>query len=78
MGVDVLADMTRYDAARLHLLIARHARFAGSRVDIAVEESYRNMKVILDRHPAVRHYRLADERSGSWGATLVELRSPAG
>ena len=29
--VDVLADMTRYDAARLHLLISRHARFAGSR-----------------------------------------------
>jgi glutamate synthase (NADPH/NADH) large chain len=29
--VEVLADMTRYDAARLHLLIARHARFAGSR-----------------------------------------------
>jgi len=29
--VDVLTDMTRYDAARLHLLIARHARFAGSR-----------------------------------------------
>jgi glutamate synthase (NADPH) large chain len=29
--VDVLADMTRYDAARLHFLISRHARFAGSR-----------------------------------------------
>jgi glutamate synthase (NADPH/NADH) large chain len=29
--VDVLSDMTRYDAARLHLLISRHARFAGSR-----------------------------------------------
>jgi glutamate synthase (NADPH/NADH) large chain len=29
--VDVLADLTRYDAARLHLLISRHARFAGSR-----------------------------------------------
>jgi glutamate synthase (NADPH/NADH) large chain len=29
--IDVLADMTRYDAARLHLLISRHARFAGSR-----------------------------------------------
>jgi DNA-nicking Smr family endonuclease len=28
---------------------------------------------VLDRHPAVRGYRLADERSGSWGATLVEL-----
>jgi dsDNA-specific endonuclease/ATPase MutS2 len=28
---------------------------------------------VLDDHPAVRAYRLADERSGSWGATLVEL-----
>jgi dsDNA-specific endonuclease/ATPase MutS2 len=28
---------------------------------------------VLDRHPAVRTYRLADERGGSWGATLVEL-----
>jgi glutamate synthase (NADPH/NADH) large chain len=28
--VEVLADMTRYDAARLHLLISRHARLAGS------------------------------------------------
>jgi glutamate synthase (NADPH/NADH) large chain len=28
--VDVMSDLTRYDAARLHLLISRHARFAGS------------------------------------------------
>jgi glutamate synthase (NADPH) large chain len=28
--VEVLSDMTRFDAARLHMLIARHARFAGS------------------------------------------------
>jgi len=28
--VDVMSDMSRYDAARLHLLISRHARFAGS------------------------------------------------
>jgi glutamate synthase (NADPH/NADH) large chain len=28
--VDVMSDMTRYDAARLHLLISRHARLAGS------------------------------------------------
>jgi dsDNA-specific endonuclease/ATPase MutS2 len=32
---------------------------------------------VLDRHPAVRAYRLADERSGSWGATLVELHPRA-
>ncbi|RAI43741.1 glutamate synthase large subunit [Rhodoplanes roseus] len=29
--VEVLRDMTRWDAERLHLLITRHARFAGSR-----------------------------------------------
>jgi glutamate synthase (NADPH/NADH) large chain len=28
--VDVMQDMTRYDAERLHLLITRHARFTGS------------------------------------------------
>jgi dsDNA-specific endonuclease/ATPase MutS2 len=33
---------------------------------------------VLDRHPAVRAYRLADERSGSWGATLVELQPRPG
>jgi len=26
-----MSDLTRYDAARLHLLISRHARFARSR-----------------------------------------------
>ena len=29
--VEIISDLTRYDAARLHLLITRHARFAGSR-----------------------------------------------
>ncbi|MBV9557993.1 MAG: glutamate synthase large subunit, partial [Pseudolabrys sp.] len=28
--VDVMSDMTRYDAERLHLLISRHQRFTGS------------------------------------------------
>jgi DNA-nicking Smr family endonuclease len=28
---------------------------------------------VLDRHPAVRAYRLAGAERGSWGATLVEL-----
>jgi glutamate synthase (NADPH/NADH) large chain len=30
-GIDVMSDLSRHDAARLHFLIARHARFAGSR-----------------------------------------------
>jgi len=29
--VDVMSDLSRHDAARLHHLIARHARLAGSR-----------------------------------------------
>jgi glutamate synthase (NADPH/NADH) large chain len=29
--VDVISDMTRYDAERLHILITRHGRFTGSR-----------------------------------------------
>jgi dsDNA-specific endonuclease/ATPase MutS2 len=28
---------------------------------------------VLDQHPAVRAHRLASERCGGWGATLVEL-----
>jgi dsDNA-specific endonuclease/ATPase MutS2 len=34
----------------------------------------RTVHAVLDRHPAVRAYRLADDRGG-WGATLVELLS---
>lgn len=29
---------------------------------------------LLQRHPLVYAYRLGDERSGSWGATLVTLK----
>jgi dsDNA-specific endonuclease/ATPase MutS2 len=28
---------------------------------------------VLDKHAAVRSYRLGDQRGGSWGATIVEL-----
>jgi DNA-nicking Smr family endonuclease len=28
---------------------------------------------VLERHPNVASFALGDERSGSWGATLVEL-----
>jgi dsDNA-specific endonuclease/ATPase MutS2 len=29
---------------------------------------------VLEKHPAVASFRLADGTSGSWGATLVELK----
>ena len=36
----------------------------------------RTVHAILDSHPAVEGYRLAGHGRGSWGATLVELKSP--
>jgi dsDNA-specific endonuclease/ATPase MutS2 len=33
---------------------------------------------VLDRHPAVRGYRLAGDHGGGWGATVVELHPPSG
>ena len=33
----------------------------------------RTVHAALDRHPRVASYRLGDERSGAWGATLVDL-----
>ena len=41
------------------------ARFPGARAEIVVEEQYRNMKEVLDRHPAVvEHAREAIRRAG--------------
>ena len=37
----------------------------------------RTVHAVLDRHPLVAGYRLGDERSGGWGATLVDLVDPA-
>ena len=41
------------------------AAYPGARVEFVVEESYRNMKEILDRHPAIaEHAREAIRRAG--------------
>jgi dsDNA-specific endonuclease/ATPase MutS2 len=34
----------------------------------------RTVHAALDRHPLVAGYRLGDQASGTWGATLVDLR----
>jgi glutamate synthase (NADPH/NADH) large chain len=38
--VDVLSDMTQFDARRLHLLILRHARYTGSRRAVHILENW--------------------------------------
>lgn len=35
----------------------------------------RSVHALLSRNPHVTHYRLADNSSGGWGATIVDLRS---
>ena len=48
-----------------HLALEVAAAHPGARVEFAVEESYRNMKAILDRHPAIaEHAREAIRRAG--------------
>lgn len=34
----------------------------------------RIVQAVLERHPAVASFTLGDEHSGSWGATLVQLK----
>ena len=35
----------------------------------------RTVHALLDKNPQVRSYRLAAEQSGSWGATIVQLKN---
>ena len=52
-------------AAMLERLAREAAAVPGARVEFAVEESYRNMREILDRHPAIaEHAREAIRRAG--------------
>ncbi len=66
----IVRDFDTAGLANKESLVASYARdaaavFPGSRVDVAVEEQYRNMRVILDRHPEVVAYaREAVERCG--------------
>lgn len=36
----------------------------------------RTVHALLERHPAVAEFHLADLDAGSWGATLVTLKTP--
>jgi len=63
---DVVAEYVRaaQEAGMTHVRIV-HGKGTGT--------LRRIVHSVLEGHPAVRAYRLADERGGSWGATLVEL-----
>jgi tripeptide aminopeptidase len=49
----VTAALTEKEALLSTLAERVTARFAGARVALAIEEQYRNMREILDRHPEV-------------------------
>jgi tripeptide aminopeptidase len=61
----VTAALREKEAALEALAREVAAGYSGIRVEVAVEESYRNMKEVLDRHPAVvEHAREAIRRAG--------------
>jgi len=61
----VTAGLAEKEAMVERLAREAAARYPGARVAIAIEESYRNMREILDRHPAVAdHAREAIRRAG--------------
>lgn len=69
------------DVVEEYVRAAQEAGFASVRIIHGKGKGTlrRTVHAVLDRHPAVRGYRLGDERSGAWGATLVELHpTPAG
>ncbi len=61
----VTAGLTEKEAMIDTLAREAAAGYSGARVEVAIEESYRNMKEILDRHPTVAaHAREAIRRAG--------------
>ena len=61
----VTAGLKEKEAMVERLAREAAARYPGASVDIAVEESYRNMREVLDRHPAIaEHAREAIRRAG--------------
>ena len=61
----VTAALTDKEAMLTELAERTTARFSGARVEVAIEEQYRNMREILDRHPeVVERAREAIRRAG--------------
>jgi tripeptide aminopeptidase len=61
----VTAGLKEKEAMLERLAREAAARYAGASVEVAVEESYRNMREVLDRYPAIAdHAREAIRRAG--------------
>jgi tripeptide aminopeptidase len=61
----VTAGLKEKEAMVERLAREAAARYPGAGVDVAVEESYRNMREVLDRYPAIAdHAREAIRRAG--------------
>ena len=65
--VEIMSDMTRYDAARLHILIARHARFCGSRRAAHILEQWDDMLPKFRKVMPLEYRRALRELEGAGG-----------
>lgn len=86
-----MSDLT--DELDLHTFRPQDVKeLVGDYLDEAVARGFAHVRIIhgkgvgtlrtivhavLEKHPAVVSYRLADASGGGWGATLVELTRPA-
>ncbi len=78
------------DVLDLHTFAPRDVRsLVADYIEACAERGFRHVRIIhgkgrgiqrtivhsvLERHPMVASFRLADESAGGWGATLVEIK----
>lgn len=64
------------DVVDEYIRAAREAKFSSVRVIHGKGKGVlrRIVHGVLEKHPDVESFQLADQRSGSWGATLVRLK----
>jgi len=82
LPIDGTLDLHTFRPAEVHTLVPDYIDECRARGILALRIIHgkgsgalrRSVHALLERHPAVLRYRLGDETSGSWGATLVTLR----
>src|SRR5579883_1873942 len=76
--IEILADMTQHDAQRLHLLIARHARFSGSARAAEILADWSKYRTMFRKVMPVEYRRALKELKAAEAAEAPQQRLAAG